>query len=529
MIARMAAAVLIAMGIALASLPVRADLLQKIEATGVLTVGVKNDYQPFGFIDETGGLAGYDVDVARAIAEHLQVSLQLIAVTSANRLQRLAAGEIDMVIATLGDTVERRALVTMVEPQYYGDGANVLLRPDFNVERWADLRGHTVCGVQGAVWNRPMSQRLLLEVRALGGIREARLALSDGRCVGWLYDEVALRQEMQGGELADYALPLPTQMVLPWAIALPASERGGALDRRVGDLVAEWHRSGWLLELERQWGLPPSPFLAAAARQWSAVDSDDRPLCRRDALGRWPLGCLDSALATSSSADGIAGLSLYIRELTGLDLSPVYDGYDRNLILSGLLTTLLLCFSAMVGSLIVGVGVGWLIHLRVPVLRQVLIGFMSVARMTPPLLQLYVVFFGLGGLLVARGFTLDSFAIVVLVFSVYAGATNAAAFADAADVVSQRRDGRKGLVKDDLRAALALSMGTIAGSSVNLVKATGMASAIAVPELVHASTAIVADKGNAAVMMNLLLIIYFVLVGAVVAGFAALGRRLERP
>ena len=43
-----------------------------------------------------------------------------------------------------------------------------------------------------------------------------------------------------------------------------------------------------------------------------------------------------------------------------------------------------------------------------------------------------------------------------------------------------------------------------------------MASAIAVPELVYASSSIVAQNGNPSVMMNLLMLAYFVLILGVV-------------
>ena len=108
--------------------PALADRLQEIRDRGQVIVGVKEDYAPFGFRDAEGTLAGYDVDVARAFAEAIGVGLELVPVTSANRLQKVQRGEIDIVAATMGDTRSRRELVTMIEPQYYGDGANVLLR-----------------------------------------------------------------------------------------------------------------------------------------------------------------------------------------------------------------------------------------------------------------------------------------------------------------------------------------------------------------------------------------------------------------
>ena len=189
----------LALGVFLASLggggAANADLLDEIRARGHLIAGVKADYRPFGFRDAEGALIGYDTDVARALAEALGVSARLTPVTSANRLQKLQRGEIDIVVATLGDTRGRRELVTMVEPQYYGDGANVLLRPDAMVSDWQDLRGRTLCSVQGSLWNRLASERLLVETISLNSTREAALALRNGHCTGWLYDEVNLLSE----------------------------------------------------------------------------------------------------------------------------------------------------------------------------------------------------------------------------------------------------------------------------------------------------------------------------------------------
>ena len=138
--------------------------------------------------------------------------------------------------------------------------------------------------------------------------------------------------------------------------------------------------------------------------------------------------------------------------------------------------------------------------------------------MTPPLLQLYVVFFGLGGVVLALGFSLDAFTVAALVLSLYAAASNAVSFALAADVAAG--EGRRlGFRASELRRALGLCHAAVMGNSVNIVKATGMASTLALPELVHASTAIVAEKGNDDVMMNLLLVCYFLLVIATVQIF----------
>ncbi len=135
--------------------------------------------QPFGFRDATGAIVGYDVDVARGLADKLGVELRLVAVTSANRLQKLAAGEIDAVVATLGDTVDRRRVVRMVEPGYYGGGAGVLVPELSPVRTWTDLRNRSLCAVQGALWNRLVATRLNARIEAFGSVRDAELGLRD--------------------------------------------------------------------------------------------------------------------------------------------------------------------------------------------------------------------------------------------------------------------------------------------------------------------------------------------------------------
>ncbi len=502
--------------------PAAADRLDDIYERGRLVVGVKADYQPFGFLDSAGALVGYDVDVARAFAEGLEVELQLVPVTSANRMQKLQRGEIDIIAATMGDTRSRRELVHMVEPQYYGDGGNVLMRTDSGIADWADLRGRPLCTIQGALWDRLARERLLADPVALNNPRDAAQALRNGHCIGWLYDEVQLRTELRSGEWDGYDLWLPTQFLLPWAVAIAKEEEGGRLDRALGDMLAEWHRDGFLQTLEERWSLPPSPYLKRARETWQRQDETGAAMCQRDQAGQWPLECREVTLITGGQIGGISGMSLALMEATGLDVSILYDPLDRDIFLEGLALTVALSVITVLASIVLGVTFGWLMHRRVIVIAPLLWALVVGLRMTPPLLQLYVVFFGLGGVVLALGFTLDAFTVAAVVLSLYAAASNAAAFAGAADVAAGRDRLRFNLA--DLRRGMALCYAAVMGNSVNIVKATGMASTLALPELVHASTVIVTEKGNDGVMMNLLLLCYFVLVIAT----ARIFRRLER-
>lgn len=504
-----------------------ADRLDEIRARGYLIVGVKGDYHPFGVRDETGKLVGYDVDVAHGLAEAVGVPARLTPVTSANRLQKLARGEIDLVVATLGDNLSRRRLVTMIEPQYYGDGANVLLRTDSGIGSWEDLRGRTLCSVQGSIWNRLASERLLVETISLNSTREAALALRNGHCVGWLYDEVNLLSALATGRWSGFSVTLPTRFVAPWAIAIRKEEAGGRLDRLLGDKVASWHRIGYLQELEKKWKLPPSPYLRQARELWQEKDAAGDFACRRDGDGNWPLECRERALVTPEELGGLTAIAMSFKDATGLDVSPVYDPLNRSTFLYGLFLTVALSVSTVVGSVVFGALFGWVMHRRIFIAAPFLHAFCAVLRMTPPLLQLYVVFFGIGGILFAYGFTLDAFSLAAVVLSLYAAASNAVSFSLAADVAA-RDGGSLGLSLSEFRRAFDLCQAAIAGNSINIVKATGMASTLALPELVHASTAIIAEKGNDGVMMNLLLLCYFGLVFATIWALRGWERKAQQ-
>jgi len=137
-----------------------------------------------------------------------------------------------------------------------------------------------------------------------------------------------------------------------------------------------------------------------------------------------------------------------------------------------------------------------------------------------------LVFFGLGHIVVSRfGWTFDGSVIAILCLSVYTGCAIVFALLEACAILKDRESGFS-LGWRTLPRALRLASAAVVASLVNAVKATGMASAIAVPELISASTAIIAEQGNAAVMMNVLLIVYFLLVMGVVQLFGYFERRL---
>lgn len=486
--------------------------LEAIRQRGVLVVGVKTDYPPFGMLSSAAVQEGFEHDLAADLAARLGVQLRTVGVSSTNRLQVLDDGRVDVTIATLGDTAERRQIATLVEPDYYSSGVALMTRPDSNLQHWSELRGQTVCAIQGSYFNRTMALRYLLNLQIYANGRDAKMAVRDARCRGWLFDNTAIAGDLLSPEWHDYQIRLPPELMTPWAIAIARSERGGALERLVGDTVAQWHRQGTLLALERKWGLPPSPFLAQMQVLWNEKDADGRYLCRRQADGQWPVVCRNQIFVMSADVVGLRRWGLRLYEKTGINLTYIYDDYERREFLHGIAMTLALTFSCVTGSLLLGIALAWLALRTPPAIGAAVRSVALAMRMTPPLLQIYVLLFGVGSAVAARwGLQFSAFWIVVLCLSAYTGSGLMHILDNEA---REAWRSTPGLVLDlpGLLHLMGRSSASVTASLVNVAKATMIASAVAVPELLSVSTSIIAEHGNVATMMNTLMLFFVLLI-----------------
>ena len=79
------------------------DVWNKVMERGKIVIGVKADYKPWGYRNENGDLVGMEIDMAMEVAEKMGVEAELVPVQSAERMQFLEQGQVDMFIATMSD------------------------------------------------------------------------------------------------------------------------------------------------------------------------------------------------------------------------------------------------------------------------------------------------------------------------------------------------------------------------------------------------------------------------------------------
>ncbi len=236
-----------------------ADVLDKIKERGTLVVGVKTDYRPFGFRDPSGAIIGIEPDMAAEVAKKLGVKLELVSVVSANRMEFLRQGKIDLMIATMSDKPERRKVVQVIEPLYYSDAVNILLSDKVKVTKWEQLKGAKLCGTTGAFYNKDVATQFGPEIISFDGSEKPLIALKQGNCIGYLYDQTFIAGKMLEDDWkTGYHMPLPGIMETPWAMAVaPGEDRFAKL---MSDMTKDWMKSGAIVAMEKKWGVKPTDY-----------------------------------------------------------------------------------------------------------------------------------------------------------------------------------------------------------------------------------------------------------------------------
>ena len=237
---------------------VQADVVDDIKKRGKLIVGVKADYKPYGFRDTSGKIVGTEPELAKEVADHFGVKLELVPVVASNRMEFLKQGKIDLMIATMTDRPDRARMVFIVQPNYYSSGTNVLARKSANLKKWEDVRGKPVCGIQGAFYNKKTGKEFGAKIVAFKGTAEVLNALQQGRCIGFVYDDSFIVAKLNDPKWADYEMPLPTIDDAPWGLAVKHGEY--RFYGIMSELIMKWHRTGRIVELEKKYGITPTPF-----------------------------------------------------------------------------------------------------------------------------------------------------------------------------------------------------------------------------------------------------------------------------
>lgn len=160
---RRAALTLSAIALACSGAAHAQSLLDDITKSKKVRIAIPTDYAPYGFVGKDLQPQGLDIDMARYVADKLGATLELVPVTSANRIPYLQTRKADIVISTLGKTPEREQVVDFTHS--YSPFFQAVFAPKaVAIKSWADLNGKTVSVTRGAMADTELAKMISPEV-----------------------------------------------------------------------------------------------------------------------------------------------------------------------------------------------------------------------------------------------------------------------------------------------------------------------------------------------------------------------------
>ena len=230
------------------------DMYDAIMERGYLRIGINTNLKPFGFYDRDGNLVGYDVDLAKYIAEYIlgtNKKIEFIPVTPSNRLLKASTGEVDMVIATLTITPQRQQLIEFSMP-YDSARLGILVKKTSKITSISDLTKENV----GVVWGTTAEKNMVniapnANVIGFKNYTEAYHALKNGTINAITSDDTILSRYVLED---DEVMILPKKYSRePYGIGFRRGRGSEKLKKTLDDAISDLIQKNVITRLHNKW------------------------------------------------------------------------------------------------------------------------------------------------------------------------------------------------------------------------------------------------------------------------------------
>ena len=157
------------------------DLLSAIKERGYITVAMEGTWAPWTYHDEDDNLVGFDVEVAKAVADELGVDVQYQEGEWDGLLAGVQSGRYDIMVNGVGYTEERAQAYTFSDPYCYNKTALIVRGDNEDIKSLEDLKGKTTCNSANSTYQLIAEEygANVLDVETLDGTLEMVLAGTD--------------------------------------------------------------------------------------------------------------------------------------------------------------------------------------------------------------------------------------------------------------------------------------------------------------------------------------------------------------
>ena len=226
------------------------DQLARIRQSGTLIVAMEGTWAPWTYHDESDTLTGYDVDVARAIAEKLGVEVSFVEGEWDGLLAGLDAGRYDIMVNGVGIMPEREEKYSFSTPYAYNRTA-IIVRGDYDaIHSVDDLNGKTTANTISSTYAE-QAEAHGASVTGVDDLNQTIELLLAGRIDATLNAEVVFNDYQRVHPEANIKIAAYTDDVERVAIPVRKGDDSATLLAAINDALAELAADGTLSALSQ--------------------------------------------------------------------------------------------------------------------------------------------------------------------------------------------------------------------------------------------------------------------------------------
>nr|WP_197981884.1 transporter substrate-binding domain-containing protein [Frigoribacterium sp. CFBP 13712] len=230
-----------------------AKSLDDIQESGELVIGTEGTYQPFTYHEGgSGALTGYDVDVATAVAEKLDLTPTFEETQFDALLAGLDAGRFDIVANQISITDEREAGFDFSTPYTVSRGAVITAADNTDITSLADLEGKTTAQSQSSNFYTT-AKDAGADVQVVEGWAQSVALLEQGRIDATVNDELTFLDYVKTNPDKAAAIKIAATTDDVSNSALVTTKGSDDLVAAIDDALAELKADGTLAEISDQY------------------------------------------------------------------------------------------------------------------------------------------------------------------------------------------------------------------------------------------------------------------------------------
>lgn len=230
------------------------DLLSAIKERGYITVAMEGTWAPWTYHDEDDNLVGFDVEVAKAVADELGVDVQYQEGEWDGLLAGVQSGRYDIMVNGVGYTEERAQAYTFSDPYCYNKTALIVRGDNEDIKSLEDLKGKTTCNSANSTYQLIAEEygANVLDVETLDGTLEMVLAGTD-RADATLNAEASFLDYMNAHPDANLKIVDYYPESEKVCIIMPKGDSSDSLKEAVNSAIEKLRADGTLSELSNKY------------------------------------------------------------------------------------------------------------------------------------------------------------------------------------------------------------------------------------------------------------------------------------